>query len=91
MLAVSSRLNTPPGVGPSHWYGDSVWLVTLLMLIVAVGLFCYVGWQIHKKRRALQYITIEDRRRFYNIAVVATTILLSALVGMITLMSAASA
>lgn len=72
--------------GPDYCGGaaslDAVVLSILGLTSVAILLFSYVGWQISKKRKEMEFITISERKRYQNITIAAVAILFSALIGL---------
>ena len=61
------------------------------MLLVAVGLFTYARWQVYRKRRAQEYISIGERRRLHNMMMAALIMLFGALIGLVTALPTVSA
>jgi len=54
------------------------------MLLVAGSLFFYVGHDIKQKRRAMQFITMQDKRRYTNLLVVGFTLVVAGVIGFAT-------
>lgn len=52
------------------------------MFVVPILIFTYVGWTINRKRQAMIHISIPERRLFQRLNLVATVILIGALVAL---------
>jgi hypothetical protein len=54
---------------------DALQATLATMFAASVGLFSYVGWLINRRRKAMRYLSIEERRRLRRIMMAATAVL----------------
>jgi predicted PurR-regulated permease PerM len=71
---------------------SSVGLLLFVLLFVAAGLIVYAEHGVRKKRQKLRFITMQDKRRYMNLMITATTLLVAGVTGFaVTLIGGGSA
>ncbi|MGI6083215.1 MAG: hypothetical protein ACOYEP_10115 [Limnochordia bacterium] len=57
---------------------DALQAILAVQLVASVGLFSYAGWLIDRRRKAMRYLSIDERRRLRRIMMTATAVLFAA-------------
>jgi Trk-type K+ transport system membrane component len=63
---------------------NAVTLLLGVMLLAAGSLFFYVSHEVKQKRKAMQFITLDEKRRYTNLMFIGVTLVVAGLLGFAT-------